>query len=222
RDAYKKLKNELGKSGAPRRKLSEHQDWLLRRFRFYDAVIRSDAVVSQPLKNLSRQPEEVESEEDQEGGSQDLEAMEHDAALVSTSNPDTSQPPKKKSKKTTKEEDGQALLRECRDSIKSCTEIIKTFAPRPPPTDRAAFINYVTESLKTMDDEQYQNAIPRITSLIQEHPPQAFPPRPAQVHSAPLPQVQHQDAQQQFMCPPPPTPAPGFAPIHHRTPPSYH
>ncbi|MCP3856843.1 MAG: hypothetical protein GY698_19255 [Actinomycetia bacterium] len=137
RDAYKKLKNELGKSGAPRRKLSEHQEWLLRCFRFYDAVIRSDAVVSQPLKNLSRQPEEVESdqEEDQEGGTQDLEAIEHDAALVSTSNPDTSQPPKKKSKKTTRDEDEQALLRELRDSIQATTEIIKTFAPRPPPTN---------------------------------------------------------------------------------------
>ncbi len=103
RDAYKKLKKELGKSGAPRRKLSEHQEWLLRCFKFYDAVIRTDAVVSQPLKSLSRQPdatstrshEEVESdqEEDQEGGTQDLEAIEHDAAVVSTSNPDTSQPP---------------------------------------------------------------------------------------------------------------------------------
>ncbi len=221
RDVYTKTKRLVSASGsgaAALLSLSDNQAWVLQRFTFYDRVLRAEALQSQPIAPLSRQqgvpgsasqPQNLDSGSDlEEPGTSQLETMEKDAATQPSGQPSAHLRIRRKKKDAEREEEEYVLFTEVRDSIKLNTEALHLLINRPAPTGRAIFIDFVSNCLKSMSEEQYQQAVPTITNLVLTPPPP--PPRhsftrPPQTHSAPPHfqdiQHQHQHQHQPFIPP---------------------
>ncbi|MCP3953328.1 MAG: hypothetical protein GY697_14080, partial [Desulfobacterales bacterium] len=171
RDIYTKTKRAISVSGSGLASLSDNQAWVLEHFSFYDRVLRAEALQSQPMAQLSRQQgvpgsasqqvaQNLDSDSDhEEPGTSQLETLEKDATTAATQ-PSAHLRIRRKKKDAEREEEEYVLFKEVRDSIKLNTEALHLLITRPAPTGREIFIDFVSNCLKSMSEEQYQQAVP--------------------------------------------------------------